>query len=188
MAMKPPAPKMGEAFRKLKPRHQLFVTSYLDNGWHATNAAIACGSTISNAHVYGSRMLANPKIRAAIDEGLKAGQLSADQVLKRLAEMATVNLADFVDKDGKINDEVFRKKGYLVKKHKSKTVVVRGKEGDLPEEHTDREIELHDAQNALIHIGRYHKLFKDQVDHTSSDGALAGMVILVNKDELPQPK
>lgn len=179
---------MGTAFKKLKPRQQLFVVAYLDNGWNASQAAIAAGYSDKCSTVTGSKLMANANIRAAIDEGLKAGQLSADQVLKRLAEMATVNLADFVDQDGKINDEVFRKKGYLVKKHKSKTVVIRGKEGDLPEEHTDREIELHDAQNALIHIGRYHKLFKDQVDHTSSDGALAGMVIMVDKSELPQPK
>lgn len=32
------------------------------------------------------------------------------------------------------------------------------------------ELELHDPQTALVHLGRHHKLFTDKMEHTGKDG------------------
>ena len=56
----------------------------------------------------------------------------------------------------------------LIKKIKQKTVTVIGKKEDSEDkEITDIEIELYPRDKALEILGKYHGLFKDQVDITS---------------------
>jgi hypothetical protein len=50
--------------------------------------------------------------------------------------------------------------------------VIKGDDEDgTPVTEVDVELELYDAQAALVHIGRHHKLFTDKSELTGKDGA-----------------
>ena len=52
---------------------------------------------------------------------------------------------------------------HLIKKVKERTVMTSNSNGEETETHTF-ELELYDAQAALVQLGRYHKLFTDNSD------------------------
>src|SRR5215472_16772950 len=139
----------------LKPRQQVFVNAYLES-WNASDAARKAGYSFPRQTGY--RLLTNVYIRDAIDQELQLHHLSREQVLARLGEMATANIADFLDNDGNINWAVIHQRGHLVKWHKRKRKTSPRKDGSkcVTEE---SEIELYDALRALLHIGRYLGLF-----------------------------
>jgi hypothetical protein len=71
----------------------------------------------------------------------------------RLAQHATADISEFIEPMSKrtflIDVEKVKEFGHLIKKIK----------------HTSRgvEIELHDPQAALVHLGRHYALFKDRI-------------------------
>jgi hypothetical protein len=93
------------------------------------------------------------------------------EVLGRLSDMGRANLLPFIrisEETGAVyfdfSDPEARKYFHLIKKVKTKrTRRISGK-GDDAEAWEDEwvEVELHDAQNALVNMGRHHKLFVDQ--------------------------
>lgn len=158
--------------RPLTKRERLFVDTYLQT-WNASEAARLVGYK-GRADVSGARVLAKPWVHALVEQRIKEAAMGADEVLKRLAEQARLNAAAFytlvarpvlrrgqpvLDVDGNpvtqmepvINWEMVKRYGYLVK------AIERDRNGNLV-------IRFHDAQNALIHIGKHLKLFSDQVD------------------------
>ena len=150
--------KKAKKQRPLTARQQLFIDNYLKT-WNATESARRArykGDDASLASV-GSENLRKPQILAAIEKRLKASHLSADQVLARMAEMANVNVADFLADDGSVDLEKLKARGYLVKKYKAKQYV-EGK-GDDAKLANVEEFEVYDAQNALVNIGKHLKLF-----------------------------
>lgn len=168
---KPEQPPLVD--RPLTPREKLFVETYLRT-WSGSEAARAVGFK-SRPDVAGTRVLSRPQVRAQIAERIKEEAMEAGEALKRLAEQARLNPADFytfetrpvmdvkgdpvLDDDGNIvtkteaviNWDAVRERGYLVKG------LEYDRRGNLL-------IRFHDAQNALIHIGKHLKLFSDQVD------------------------
>jgi phage terminase small subunit len=127
------------------------------------------------AAVNGSKMLRIASIQAEIERRLSEQVMSANEVLKRLSDMAKANLLPFI----RITDEGFTyfdfshpdAKNYfhLIKKIKTKRTRRIEGHGENSEEWEDEwvEVELHDAQSALEKVGKYHHLFKDEVDVTS---------------------
>ena len=90
----------------------------------------------------------------------------------RLAEHARGDMGDFLDitSMGFVVDlDKAKEKGltHLIKKVKMRTQTTVAKDGIETETH-DTEIELYDAQAALVQLGRHHALFTDKSDITEN--------------------
>lgn len=142
---------------KLTDKQQLFVLHYLEclNGTKAARLAGYQGDDNTLAAI-AYENLRKPHIRAAIDAELRRRSMGADEVLGRLSDMARADIGEFTGFDFyQIADHP---KSRVIKK--LKRTVRTDKDGGTTEY---TEIELYDAQAALVHLGRYHKLFVDRV-------------------------
>jgi phage terminase small subunit len=159
----------------LTDRQRAFVAAYLSNGFNATRAAMAAGhkcNSYSAFGVQGGEALKNPKVRAAIDAYFRQAGMSADEVVARLVEQATANPAQFFDKRWRVKRAVLESKGHLVRKFKPAS---RGRPA---------EIELHDAQAALVLIGKHLGMFSDKVQRIGDQG---GPIQNVSSGPVAQP-
>ena len=130
-------------------KRKIFVEEYL-SCWNATEAARR--ADYKHPHSQGPRLLENVEVQQSIQERLQEKCLSADEVLVRLGEQARSLSKEYIDDFGFINFKKLKADGliHLVKK------VKRNQQGV--------EVELYDAQAALVHIGRHHKLFTDKIE------------------------
>ncbi len=167
----------------LSNRQHVFIEEYL-NCWNASEAARRAGYK-SRANTAGERLLSNVDIQQAIQTRIDEKAMSADEVLTRLAHHARGSMEDFLD----VNTLSFdlslpqaKERGMLdlIKKIKQRTVTTISKDGEEREENFI-ELELYDAQAALVQIGRHHKLFTDNTDITSQGDKI--IVTLMGKDE-----
>ena len=150
---------MGELTNKQK----LWLEEYLQC-WNATEAARKAG--YKNPRHSGYENRTKPYIEKRIRQRLRESAMSADEVLSRLAEQARGTIADFIDASvasGIPDLTEAREKGLL---HLMKSISWT-KQG--------MRIELYDAQAALVHLGRHHGLFKDQVEITWREGLPEGI-------------
>jgi hypothetical protein len=85
--------------------------------------------------------------------------MSADEILIRLANMARSNIADFAHVGNDVGLSELGDDGQVIKKFKRK--ITRTQSGD---EYEEIELELYDAQAALVHLGRHHSLFTDRIE------------------------
>ncbi len=136
--------------RPLSYRQRLFVEYYLgESAGCAVDAARRAG--YSAPHPQGVRLLQKSAIRAAIEARLAKAAMSADEVLARIAEIASCDLVDFLDvnaEGARVNMELVKRRGlgHLIKRlraHKNGTV----------------DIELEAKLPALIKLGEYYKLW-----------------------------
>lgn len=146
----------------MRARMQLFVEEYL-NCFVGSEAARRAGYT-GRPDTIANRLLARADVQAQISRRIAERAMTADEVLLRLAEQARASFGDFVsfverpDDEGKVQlvavlDLVKARdagKLHLVKKATSTR--------------SGLTIELHDAQAALVQLGRYHRLFAERVD------------------------
>lgn len=159
----------------LTGKQQQFVNEYL-RCFNATEAARRAGYSERTARAIGAENLTKPDILAAIKERLNERAMLADEVLMRLSEHARSDIGHFLyqdengdiritlcDADGNLKSEV-----RLIKKVTQRKLVRTSK--DAVEEETTLALELYDAQAALVHLGKHHKLFVDRTEHTGKDG------------------
>jgi hypothetical protein len=121
--------------------------------WNAAEAARQAG--YADGRRTGWKLIHDPQIEQAIQERLDQAAMAANEVLVRLTQQATVNIADFVQEtvDGfALNWPVIQQRGYLIKAIKSTQY------GPV--------LELHDGQTALIQIGKHHGLFTERQEHS----------------------
>jgi phage terminase small subunit len=135
----------------LTDKQRVFVEEYLKT-WNATDAARRAGYKDPEQAGYENKR--KQEVATLIQQRLTSLKLSADEVLARLSEMATSDLGDFLMPRGKgVSLDLKRAKDagklHLLKKY-SKT-----KQGVS--------IELYDAKDALVQIGKYHGLFAERV-------------------------
>jgi phage terminase small subunit len=140
-----------------------FINQYFLCGRNATEAVIRAGYKVKDNRVtaasIGYENLRKPQIKEAIEERLKESAMGANEVLFLLSEHARSSFEDFLDARGNPSIDKARESGkmHLIKRWKTKKTI------------TDKatiyenEVELHDAQSALVQLGRYHKLFTDKV-------------------------
>lgn len=145
--------------KRLTNRQRAFIAHYVET-WNATEAARRAGYSLKTAYSHGQRLLKNVEIRAEIDSKLDALAMTAAEVLARLKDQAGASMADFVsvDEDTGEAELDLAKATKAGKLHLLKKLSI-----------TDKgiTIELHDAQAALVHLGRHHGLFTDKQDITS---------------------
>lgn len=129
-------------------KQQKWLEEYLAC-WNATEAARRAG--FKHPNVQGPRLLVQVSISEAIKQRLKDVQMGADEALARLAQIARGDLGDFVGKNE--NELVEHLQSHLLKRHGRKVITTK----DGTEIH-EVEIELYDAQAALVQILRQHQL------------------------------
>lgn len=137
----------------LTPLQERFINEYLTD-FNATRAAERAGydgNDVTLASV-GYENLRKPQIAEVISKRLTEVAMSPDEVLMRLAEQARAEQSRYLTVRGVDMESLIRDgKGHLVKS------VKHTQYGD--------NIEFHDSQAALVHIGKHHKLFTDSVEH-----------------------
>lgn len=135
-------------------RQQLFIDEYL-KCWNASEAARRAGYSAATASEQGSRLLANVSIKAEIDQRKAQLIMSPEEVAARLTEQGRAEYANYFMVDGfDLERCIADGKGHLIKKIKPT------REG--------LEIEFHDAQAALVHVGRIHKMFTERAELVTS--------------------
>ena len=96
--------------------------------------------------------------------------MSANEVLSRLSQMASANLIDILNADDEFDFELAREKGmmHLVKKLKRRQFT--DKEGNTTRE---TEIEVYNAQDALVTLAKHHGLLVNKIEMTFYDSLAA---------------
>ncbi len=144
----------------LSNKHQEFINWYLQL-WNQTEAYKRTypKSSDAAARANAARLIANDSVAAEIKRRIAERTMGPDEVLMRLGEQARADISDFFDVHEGLDNMFFlnldkaKKAGklHLIKKMKYSAA-------GLPE------LELYDAQAALVHIGKHHKLFADKLD------------------------
>jgi len=135
--------------KKLTNKQYAFTVEY-PKDFNATQAALRAGYSPKTAYSIGHENLKKPEIKAEIERRMSEMAMSANEALHRLGQQARVTIGDFLDDEGKVDLEQVKRLGHLVK---SLTWTKYGPK-----------IEMYDAQSALVHIGRHHKLFTDKLE------------------------
>jgi phage terminase small subunit len=143
-------------------RRQVFIEEYL-KCWNATEAARRVG--YANPNMAGPRLILKDSIKAIIQHRIDEKAMGANEVLQRLAQHARGDMGDFMDISLMsfcldLNKAKELGLTHLIKKVRQKTVTTVAKDGTEEETNTI-EIELYDAQAALVQLGRHHELFTD---------------------------
>ena len=157
----------------MTPKQRAFVFEYLKD-FCASKAAIRAGYAPKWAGTNCDKLLKNTKISAAIDEEFEKRAMSAHEVLSRMTDIARGSAEDYlvIDDYGYvgINLEQMKADGklHLIKKYKPTKF--------------GSDIELYDAQAALVQMGKQHGLFTDRskVEHS---GEIATITRIVEKRE-----
>ena len=164
-------------------KQRVFIEKYLQC-WNAAEAARHAGYSVKTARNQASRLLSKANIQEEIQKRIDEKAMSADEVLLRLGDMARGDIGDFMDIESMsfnlaLENAKEQGKTHLIKKVKQRTIITQKKDGDEEENHWI-ELELHDSQSALVHLGKHHKLFTDKVEHSGDIGV---DVTIVNWDE-----
>ena len=136
----------------LTNKRRAFIEEYL-RCWNATEAAGLAG--YKHPRSMGSYLLTIHDITEQIEKRLDEKAMGADEVLTRLAEQARGDIDECLTTDHNvtmIDWSKLKARGltHLVKKFKQTKLGV--------------EVEFYDAQSALVHLGRHHKLFTDKTE------------------------
>lgn len=142
----------------LSHKQQAFVDAYL-TCWNASEAARQ--AAYAKPGQQGHRLLKHVEIAAEIERRVADRAMSADEVLIRLAEHARSSIEDFADIAEGIPN------GLFLNFEKAKAA---GKLGLIKKLKYNAqgypEIELYDAQAALVQIGKALGLFTEQQEHS----------------------
>jgi phage terminase small subunit len=145
--------KVGKlAVMALSPKQSAFVEEYL-RCWNATDAyqAVYPKSSRDAARAHAARLVANGSVAEEIQRRIDERAMSANEVLDRLAEQARAAYSAYLTAAGvDLQRMIADGKAHLIK--------------GIKETAHGRVIEFHDAQTALVQLGKHHKLFVDKVD------------------------
>lgn len=133
----------------LTTKRRAFVEAYLANGFNGTQAAITAGFSAKTAYSMASQLLRNIEVQAEIKRRLSEMAMGADEAMFRLSQHAAGDMSDFVSIRGGLPFVDLNKAADAGKLHLLKKFKVT-KDGV--------DIELYDAQSALVHILREQHL------------------------------
>jgi phage terminase small subunit len=138
----------------MKPRHQLFINEYIACYLNATEAysRVYPNATRETARRNGHELLTNTDIAEEIKRRIGEATMGSDEVLMRLREQAQGAHGQYISAQGTVDIAklIADGKGHLIK--------------GIKETKWGKDIEFYDAQAALVHIGKHHKLFADKLD------------------------
>ena len=150
--------------KKLNKAQEVFVSEYLQcfNATEAYSRAYPKAKR-TTAGANGHELLKKTEIAEQIQARLAEVHMSADEALKRLADMARGDIGQFMDRLGGLDIQSARDAGLtpLIKKIKQRTVTKIGKKDDDDDIEThDLEIELYSAKDAIETILRVNGKLK----------------------------
>lgn len=159
---------------KLNAKQAMFVKEYLVD-LNATQAAIRAGYSPKTAASQASDLLRNPKVSAAVQQGVAERQqrveVKADTVLRELLRIATVDLGAAYDDQGNLlpvkemPEDVRRAiSGIKVFEEFDGFGQDRVKVGEV------REVKFWDKPRSLELLGKHLRLFVEQVEHAGKNG------------------
>jgi hypothetical protein len=146
--------------------------------WNATEAycRVFTNSSRESARRNASDLLTRADVWSEIQRRLTVRAMGPEEVLARLSEQARANQLPFIriTEDGfcffDFSNPDAKDYFHLIKKIKTKRQ--RRLEGPDTWEDEWVEVELYDAQAALIQIGKYHKLFTERLEIEDNSGGL----------------
>jgi len=166
---------------RLNVREASFVREYLV-GLCGKAAAIRAGYSPKSAEVTASKMLAKPRIQAAIAKAMedraKRTEKSADDVVRELNRMAFTDIRDFVEwgEDGrpkaKASSALTKDQAAAIQKVK----FTKNAQGE------SLIIELVDKKGTLELLGRHHGIFDDKL----TVGGITFVSAVPEPDPLPE--
>lgn len=156
------------------------VNAYFETGMNQTQAYLKVypDSGYDSARTTASTLFAKPNVKAGVRHLLKEKAMPAEEVLARLGDMARATHHPFIriDSDGFIYFDFSEPEAinhlHLIKKIKTKRerrVDGNGKSAETWEGEWV-EVELHDAKDALVQLGRHYKLFTDKLEGGGANG------------------
>lgn len=171
---------------KLTGKQRMFCEHYIACCFNATEAARRAGYSDNGdtaLSVRGHELLRNSKVSDYIAQRTAETVMSANEVLLRLGRMAQGSLEPFIDTGEQLKGDTPHfdlstpraiENLHLIKKMKTKSIT-KIKEGDDESggeglNIVEIELEIHDPKDALVQLGRYHKLFTDKQEVTGKDG------------------
>lgn len=143
-------------------KQKAFAEAYVTNGGVGVRAAQVArydSTDYNTLAAIASENLKNPKVRRYIDQLMRESAMGADEVLFQLAEIARGDMRDFIGRTAK--QLKAHPKGFLIKKIEIKTETQYTEDGKLETETI--KLEVYNRADALVQLGRYHKLFVDRV-------------------------
>jgi phage terminase small subunit len=164
--------RMRQTVIPLDPREERFVTLYVDNP-NGTQAAIAAGYAPTSAHVTASRLLRRAKIKDAIArrnaELMVELDFTPQRIVREIAKVAGVNMADFVSIDDEGNPHVD-----LSGVKRRQLAALAAVEGPLVEEGRvvkAPKIRTHDKLKALDMLAKMARMYPaERTELTGADG------------------
>lgn len=176
----------GEGSGKLTEKQLRFIDEYLID-LNGAGAARRAGYSLETARTIANQNLTKLDIREAIEKRLAELAMGKAEVLRRLADQARGSLEPFlvddVSRPGKVRLDLSTEDAKLarglIKKVKIKTLRI----GPKAVEETV-EVELYDAQAALVHLGKAHALFVERQEVSGPEGGPVEVVTTLDVSKL----
>jgi phage terminase small subunit len=154
------------------PREERFVILYVENP-NGTQAAIAAGYSPKSAHTIAHRLLKRSKIKDAIArrnaELMVELDFTPERIVREIAKVAAVNMADFVSIDNEGNPHID-----LGGVKRRQLAAVGAVEGPIVEEGRlvkAPKIRMHDKLKALDMLAKMARLYPaERTELTGADG------------------
>ena len=174
----------------LNARQQKFVLEYQVDQV-ATQAAIRAGYSVATAHVQGSRLLSNVKVREAIAKAqakmARKAEVTVERIVSELAKIGFANMQDYMSAthDG----DPFLDFSKLTRDQAAALAEVtvddfvdgRGEEARAVKR---VKFKLHDKRAALVDLGRQLGMFQDG---GNGNGAVLSIILHLGEGA-PEPK
>ena len=147
----------------LTAKQQAFIDHYLItlNATEAARRAKYKGNYDTLRNV-GAENLTKPYIKAEIGRRLSESTMTADELLRRVSDVAQGDITQYIVSWGELDIEALKAdgKGHLLKKYK-KTRRTIPRKNDDPIEIESNEVELYPADAAHDKLMRYYSLYND---------------------------
>lgn len=169
---------MADEQKKLTVKEKAWADAFLItlNKTEAARRAKYKGDNSTLGHI-GWENYRKAHIQAYLDAKLNEMAMSANEVLARLSEQASADMGDFLRFEEGI------KLPFLDLKSADKRGLLRLVKKFKYNADGQPEIELYDAQAALVHIGKAHGLFSNEPGSSEDKPIFHKMVVLPPKDE-----
>lgn len=154
---------------KLTPKQERFCQEYIID-LNGTQAAIRAGYAERAAKEIASENLTKPNISDRIKE-LQGGvseslSFKANDILKEVGYIALSNIQDYLDEGNIVKDITKLTREQSAAISSVKTTITYSGRGEEKEQHIATEIKLYDKVKSNELLGKYFKLWIDQVQHS----------------------
>jgi len=161
--------------KKLTKKQQLFANEYLID-LNATQAAIRAGYSEKTAQEQSSRLLSKVIVQEFISVQMKKREkrteITQDRVLNEIAKLAFSNIQDIYDENGELINIPDMQRDVSAAIQEIVQDSIKSGDGEFI---IKRKYKLSDKRASLEMLCRHLGMFKDKLDHTSSDKSMSSV-------------